>query len=77
MRIRISKFLSVLLALIMVISVVPMSGITAYADTYSGTYDGSDTWTLDTETGVLTISGEGAIPNYSATDDKNRSPCIH
>ena len=58
----------------MVISVVPMSGITAYADTYSGTYDGSDTWTLDTETGVLTISGEGAIPNYSATADKNRSP---
>ncbi len=74
MKINFSNFLSVFLSLIMVFSIIPVSGITAYADTFSGTYDGSDTWVLDTETGVLTISGEGAIPNYSETDDNKRSP---
>ncbi len=37
---------------------------TAAAETYSGTIEGGFTWTLDSGTGVLTISGEGTIGDY-------------
>ena len=35
------------------------------AETYSGTCGTNLTWTLDTESGILTISGTGAMTNYS------------
>ena len=35
------------------------------AEEYSGT-TGDCTWTLDTETGVMTISGEGSMDNYDS-----------
>ena len=35
------------------------------AETYNGTCGENLTWTLDTESGVLTISGTGAMENYS------------
>lgn len=44
--------------------------LVANAQTYSGTcgVDGDNlTWTLDTNTGVLGISGEGAMKNYDGT----------
>ncbi len=45
------------------------------AETYSGTCGENLTWTLDTETGVLTISGTGAMTNYTYIgEDKTNTP---
>ena len=59
------KLLSVLLALVMVLSLLPMGVISVSAAT-SGT-TGDCTWTLDDE-GTLTISGEGEMGNYIESD---------
>lgn len=61
---RIRKFLSVILATLMVISIIP---ITASAEVVDGTCGVNVTWTFDEATGVLTISGIG--PMYE--DSKN------
>ena len=58
------KILSALLALIMMISIVPLSSITASAETYSGTCGDNLTWTFDDFTGTLTISGIGEMYDY-------------
>ena len=71
MKNKMSKFLSVTLAFLMIISIIP---ITASAETISGTIGGNNTWTLDDETGVLTISGAGSMPNYSVLDSGTKSP---
>ncbi len=60
---KLNKFLSVLLALIMVISIIPMSVFTASAAT-SGTCGENVTWTFDDSTSTLTISGQGAMTSY-------------
>ena len=41
-----------------------LSGQQAYAEVYSGV-DGNISWSVDTETGVLTLSGSGTMKNYS------------
>ena len=41
-----------------------LSVMTASAETYSGECGENVTWTVDTDTGVLTISGEGAMWDY-------------
>ncbi|MBQ4644370.1 MAG: leucine-rich repeat domain-containing protein [Clostridia bacterium] len=64
-----NKILSVFLALIMVISIIPMSSITASAETYSGNCGSNLTWTYDSETYTLTISGTGAMYNYYNSND--------
>ena len=61
---KISKFLSVILTLIMVISIIPMSNITSSAYTDSGTCGDNLTWTYDTSTYTLTIYGTGAMYDY-------------
>lgn len=66
MKNKASKFLSVVLALIMVLSILPMSSITASAETVSGTCGENLTWTFDDETGTLTISGSGEMESYYA-----------
>lgn len=43
-----------------------LSGQQAYAEVYSGV-DGNISWSVDTETGVLTLSGSGAMWDYSST----------
>ena len=59
---KISKILSIILAITMVISIIP---ITVSAATYSGTCGDSLTWTFDDETGTFTVSGTGAMYDYS------------
>ena len=66
-----NKILAIILAILMMVSTIP---ITASAETTSGTLGGNKTWTLDTETGVLIISGTGSTPNYSVLDSGTKSP---
>lgn len=66
---RTNKFLSVLLSLLMIISIIPMSTITASADAYfptSGTCGESLTWSFDEATRTLTIDGIGEMTNFSS-----------
>ena len=57
------KLRSVLLALLMILSLSVFASAAEIVE--SGTLEGSNiTWTLDSE-GLLTISGEGAMPDYS------------
>ncbi len=58
------KFLSIFLALIMIVSIIPMSSITASAAETSGTCGENLIWTFDDVTGTLTISGTGEIRGY-------------
>ncbi len=63
------KLLSVLLSLMMIISIIPMSTITASADAYfptSGTCGESLTWSFDEATRTLTIDGIGEMTNFSS-----------
>ena len=66
---KINKLLSVILALLMIVSLIPMSTITASAATYSGDCGSNLTWTYDSETCILTISGTGAMYNYYNSND--------
>ena len=59
------KILSVLLALIMMISIVPLSSVTASAET-SGTCGENVTWSYNTSTQTLTISGAGPMKGYNS-----------
>ena len=60
---RIRKILSVILATLMVISIIP---ITASAEVRGGACGDNLTWTFDDATGILTISGTG--PMYERND---------
>ena len=58
------KFLSVLLAFIMIVSIIPISNITASAAP-SGACGDNLTWIFSEKTGTLTISGTGDMYDYS------------
>ncbi len=63
------RVLSLFLALTMLCTLIPQVSLLAHAETLSGTCgaegDGSNlTWTLDTETGLLTIEGSGAMRGF-------------
>jgi hypothetical protein len=60
------KVLSIILAIMMVISIIPL---TASAAT-SGTCGDNLTWTFDKSTGTLTISGTGAMYDYDWDDNR-------
>ena len=61
------KILSMLLVLIMVVSIFPMSAFNASAAT-SGTCGDNVTWSYNTSTCTLTISGTGAMIDFSYSD---------
>lgn len=79
------RFVSLLLAISMIFSLMPVSAVTAFAESENGGevttvdsgYCGADNggenlrWTLDNN-GVLTISGSGAMKDYPR--DENRRP---
>ena len=62
---KMSKILSVTLAIIMVTSIIP---ITASAAAYSGTCGDNATWTYNTSSYTLTILGIGAIYDYESNN---------
>ena len=62
---KISKILSIILAILMVISIIP---ITASAATYSGACGDNVNWTYDSSTYTLTISGTGKMHDYYDND---------
>ena len=62
MKTAFKKSLALVLAAVMLLCALPF---TASAETNSGTCGDNLTWSLDTETGVLNITGTGAMTNYS------------
>ncbi len=60
-----NRILSVILALVMIISIIPMSSITASAT--SGFCGTSLHWSFDSSTGTLTIFGSGEMTNYGSS----------
>ncbi|MBR4444108.1 MAG: leucine-rich repeat domain-containing protein, partial [Clostridia bacterium] len=64
MKHRSKRLLSILLSLVMVLGLMPGMSLTAYA---AQTIDGTNlTWEIS-DTGTLTISGTGEIPDYGNT----------
>ncbi|MCH5314369.1 MAG: leucine-rich repeat domain-containing protein [Eubacterium sp.] len=68
------KILSLFLSIIMVISVTSISNFNAFAATYSGTCGTNVTWTLNTSTGKLVISGKGSMSNYDYSSTHSSPP---
>ena len=63
------RITALFLAFALICALLPAAVLPASAETFSGTCgaegDSSNlTWTLDTETGKLTISGTGVMPDY-------------
>ena len=58
------KLLSFVLSLAILMSVASMSGITAYAESTSGTCGANITWEFDEQTGTLAITGSGKMYDY-------------
>ncbi len=61
---KVNKILSLFMTLIMIISIIPMSTITATATETSGTCGENLAWTYDDTTYTLTISGIGDMYDY-------------
>ena len=58
------KVISLFLSLAMLLSIVSVVDFSAYADVQTGSCGDNVTYSLDTETGVLTISGTGDMYSY-------------
>ena len=61
------KKCKLLLALSVLTCLLTLMCLSANAATYSGTCGDNLTWSLDTDTGVLEISGTGAMEDYSSS----------
>ncbi|MCC8072634.1 MAG: leucine-rich repeat domain-containing protein, partial [Clostridiales bacterium] len=61
------KALSIFLSVVMLLSITAGIDFSAYAASYSGTCGDNLTWSLDTDTGVLTIDGSGDMTDYSSS----------
>ena len=63
------KLISMFLALILVIGLIPASVLGVSADdAYSGTCGDNAVWTFDANTGTLTISGTGPMSDFYSTN---------
>lgn len=58
------KLISLFLSLAMLLSIVSVVDFSAYADVQTGKLGENVTYSLDTSTGVLTISGTGDMYDY-------------
>ncbi len=58
------RILSLCLALVLLLCLLPQAVLPASAEILSGKCGDNLTWTLDTETGVLSIQGNGAMEDY-------------
>ncbi len=63
------KIISLLLSLAMLLTITSGLNLTAYAAVQTGKCGDNVTYSLDTSTGVLTISGTGDMADYSGYDD--------
>ena len=69
------KVISLFLSLAMLLSIVSVVDFSAYADVQTGSCGDNVTYSLDTSTGVLTISGTGKMKDYfGRTSESNHSP---
>ena len=68
---NINKALSIALSVLLLLSV---TSVAVNAAEYTGKCGDSVFWELDTETGLLTIFGEGAMYNYGFHNQTNASP---
>ena len=69
------KVISLFLSLAMLLSIVSVVDFSAYADVQTGSCGDNVTYSLDTSTGVLTISGTGKMKDYfGRTHESNHSP---
>lgn len=64
MKKTVNQILALLLTVVMLLGVVPMTGITATAATQSGTCGDELTWNFNESTGELKIDGTGAMYDY-------------
>ena len=62
------KIISLLLSLAMLLTITSGLNLTAYADVQTGKCGDNVTYSLDTSTGVLTISGTGKMTDYHYYD---------
>ena len=62
------KIISLLLSLAMLLTITSGLNLTAYADVQTGKCGDNVTYSLDTSTGVLTISGTGDMADYRDTN---------
>ena len=68
------KILSILLTLALCVGLIPAMAVPVHAATANGTIDGTEiSWSLS-DSGVLTISGAGAIPNYGNENSLTTAP---
>ena len=63
------KVISLVLSLAMLLSIVSVVDFSAYADVQTGKLGDNITYSLDTSTGVLTISGTGKMTDYYSVYD--------
>ena len=68
------KVISLFLSVAMLLSIVSVVDFSAFADVKTGKCGDNVTYSLDTETGVLTISGKGNMYNYSNPDAGEYEP---
>ncbi|MBD5137588.1 MAG: leucine-rich repeat protein [Lachnospiraceae bacterium] len=76
------RYTGIIILLVIISIVIRMNTVQVYADTYSGTCgeDGnkdSVTWTFNSNTNILKISGTGAIRDFYYTEDVYESPALY